>query len=76
MWVYEAHRCMDGKARSSLLIADNLFCYKLVGVKEAIGVTLLPLAAPYSPDFNPIEKVFSKLKTSRRGLALRTGNSL
>ncbi|MDR2787223.1 MAG: IS630 family transposase, partial [Candidatus Accumulibacter sp.] len=61
-----------------LIVADNLSCHKVAGVKEAIqavGASLLYLP-PYSPDLNPIEKVFSKLKTLLRGLAPRTKNSL
>jgi transposase len=57
-----------------IVIADNLSCHKVAGVKEAIeavGATLLYLP-PYSPNLNPIEKVFSKLKTLLRGLAPRT----
>jgi transposase len=61
-----------------VVIADNLSCHKVVGIKEAIeavGAHIFYLP-PYSPDFNPIEKVFSKLKTLLRGLAPRTKDSL
>ena len=43
---------------------DNLSAHKVSGVREAIetaGARLLYLP-PYSPDFNPIEQLFAKLK--------------
>ena len=46
------------------VIMDNLPAHKVAGVKQAIeaaGATRL-LLPPYSPDFNPIEQAFSKLK--------------
>ena len=47
-----------------IVIADNLSAHKVDGVRERIeatGVMLLYLP-PYSPDFNPIEKAWSKIK--------------
>ena len=47
-----------------VVIMDNLSSHKVTGVKDAIeaaGARLLYLP-PYSPDFNPIEQAFSKLK--------------
>ena len=55
------------------MVIDNLSSHKVSGVKEAIesvGAKVLYLP-PYSPDFNPIEMVFSKLKTLVRKLKLR-----
>ena len=55
------------------VILDNLRRHKLAGVEEAItatGATLLYLP-PYSPDLNPIEKFFSKLKARLRQAAQR-----
>ena len=52
---------------------DNLGSHKVVGVKEAIesvGAKVLYLP-PYSPDLNPIEMVFSKLKTLVRKAKVR-----
>jgi transposase len=57
-----------------LVIMDNLATHKVVGVKEAIeqaGAELLYLP-PYSPDFNPIENMWSKVKQKLRSLAPRT----
>jgi transposase len=61
-----------------LVIADNLSCHKVAGVREAIeaaGATLRYLP-PYSPDLNPIEKMFAKLKALLRKAAKRTVDSL
>jgi transposase len=52
--------------------------HKITGVREAIekaGATLLFLP-PYSPDFNPIEMAFSKLKALLRKAAARSIDSL
>ena len=56
------------------VIMDNLPAHKVDGVREAIeavGASLLYLP-PYSPDFNPIEMVFAKLKALLRAAAART----
>jgi transposase len=61
-----------------IVVLDNLSSHKVAGVKEAIesvGAKILYLP-PYSPDFNPIELVFSKLKTLVRKLKLRTMEEL
>jgi transposase len=51
--------------RGDIVIMDNVSTHKVYGVREAIeaaGATLRYLP-PYSPDLNPIEMSFSKLKT-------------
>jgi len=61
-----------------IVIADNLPSHKVAGVREAIekmGATLRYLP-PYSPDLNPIEKMFSKLKALLRKAAHRTIDAL
>jgi transposase len=61
-----------------IVIMDNLAAHKVVGVREAIetcGATLLYLP-PYSPDLNPIENAFAKLKAHVRKLAARTIDAL
>lgn len=58
-----------------IVILDNLTSHKVDGVKEAIGATVLYLP-PYSPDLNPIEKFFSKLKTLLRKAARRCTEDL
>lgn len=61
-----------------IVVVDNLPAHKSGGVRAAIeraGATLLYLP-PYSPDFNPIEKAFAKLKALLRKAAARTINDL
>jgi transposase len=61
-----------------LVIMDNLPAHKVTGVKEAIeaaGATRVFLP-PYSPDFNPIEQAFAKLKALLRKAATRTVDDL
>ena len=61
-----------------VVVLDNLSAHKVRGVREAIdksGATLLYLP-PYSPDFNPIEQVFAKLKALLRKAAARTVEGL
>jgi transposase len=61
-----------------LVVLDNLRSHKVAGIEEAIraaGAQLLYLP-PYSPDYNPIEQVFSKLKTLLRKAAARTVDDL
>ena len=53
---------------------DNLAAHKVAGVRQAIeaaGAHLRYLPA-YSPDFNPIEQAFAKLKALLRSAAART----
>jgi transposase len=61
-----------------LVIADNLPGHKVAGVREAIEAqgAKLQYLPPYSPDLNPIEKLFSKLKALLRKAALRTVDEL
>ena len=57
-----------------IVILDNLSSHKVAGVREAIearGASLSYLP-PYSPDLNPIEQAFSKLKALLRKTAART----
>jgi transposase len=61
-----------------LVVCDNLSCHRVPGVREALaahGAELLYLP-PYSPDFNPIELAFSKLKAALRAAAARTWEEL
>ena len=60
--------------RGDIVIMDNLSSHKRPGVRaaiEAAGADLLYLP-PYSPDFNPIENAFAKLKALLRKAAERT----
>src|SRR5262249_48948139 len=61
-----------------LVVMDNLSAHKVPGVREAIeaaGAQLLYLP-PYSPDFNPIEQLFAKLKALLRKAAERSVEGL
>jgi transposase len=53
---------------------DNLPAHKLASVREAVerAGARLSFLPPYSPDFNPIENAFSKLKALLRARAERT----
>lgn len=64
--------------RGDWVILDNLAIHKVAGVREAIeqaGACLLYLP-PYSPDFNPIENMWSKIKQRLRGAEARTSEQL
>jgi transposase len=69
-----APRLRPGQA----VILDNLAVHKSATAQariEAAGGRLVFLP-PYSPDFNPIEPIFAKIKTSLRAAAARTGDEL
>jgi transposase len=61
-----------------VVVMDNLPAHKAPGVAEAVeaagaAVRYLP---PYSPDYNPIENMWSKVKTHLRAAAARTFDAL
>lgn len=61
-----------------VVVMDNFPAHKTSGVRDAIeraGAKLMFLP-PYSPDFNPIENAFSKLKAMLRGRAERKIDAL
>lgn len=61
-----------------VVIMDNLSSHKRLRVRELIegaGARLVFLP-PYSPDLNPIELIFAKVKQSLRSLACRTRDAL
>ena len=63
---------------SDIVIMDNLASHKVRGVREAIeatGAELLYLP-PYSPDLNPIENLFAKMKAYLRKRAERSVDAL
>jgi transposase len=60
------------------VVMDNVPTHKVAGVSKAIaarGASVLYLPA-YSPDFDPIEKFFSKLKSILQRIAARTADAL
>lgn len=65
-------------APGDLVIADNLRSHTIAAARDLIAGTgaELRFLPPYSPDFNPIEKLFSKLKALLRKAAHRTVDAL
>jgi len=62
----------------NIVVMDNLSSHKAAGVRqaiEAVGARLVYLP-PYSPDYNPIEMAYSKLKWLVRSAAQRTVEGL
>jgi transposase len=62
----------------NVVVMDNLPAHKVQGIRQAIearGARLLYLP-PYSPDLNPIEQAFAKLKALLRTAASRTVDAL
>jgi transposase len=71
---YVEQRLAPTLKRKDTVVIDNLPAHKAAGIREAIearGATLRYLPK-YSPDLNPIEMPFSKLKAHLRKLAART----
>ena len=64
--------------RGDTVIMDNLPAHKGTDVRRAIEAAgaALRYLPPYSPDFNPIENAFAKLKTALRKAATRTIDGL
>ena len=65
-------------SKGDIVVMDNLGSHKVAGVREAIGAagaTCLYIP-PYSPDLNPIEMAFAKIKSILRRKALRTVEAL
>ncbi len=68
---YVCQVLVPGLSPGSIVIMDNLSSHKAPAARDAIeaaGAKLLFLP-PYSPDFNPIEQAFSKLKAHLRKAA-------
>ena len=61
-----------------IVVLDNLGAHKVPGVREAIEAAgaILMYLPPYSPDFNPIEQLFAKLKALLRKAAERSVDAL
>lgn len=64
--------------RGDIVVMDNLRAHMVAGVREAIEAVgaQLRYLPKYSPDLNPIEMAFSKLKAHLRKAAARTRRSL
>jgi transposase len=61
-----------------IVVMDNLPAHRISGLREAIekARARLLFLPPYSPDFNPIDMAFSKLKALLRRVAARTVDQL
>lgn len=76
--VYAEHFLAPTLDEGDIVILDNLPAHKVAGARaaiEATGATMLFLP-PYSPDFNPIEQAFAKIKALLRKAAARTVETL
>ena len=76
--VYVEKVLVPNLTAGDIVVVDNLPAHKVDGVRaqiEAAGAILLYLP-PYSPDLNPIEMAFAKLKALLRKAAARTRDSL
>ena len=75
---YLEHCLIPTLTPGDIVIMDNLPAHKVAGVREtieAVGARLVYLP-PYSPDFNPIEQFFAKLKALLRKAAERSVDAL
>ncbi len=75
---YVAQFLVPALKPGDVVVMDNLAAHKVAGVREAIRaahahVMLLPA---YSPDLNPIEQAFAKLKAGLRKVGARTREAL
>lgn len=76
--VYVSEALVPVLRTGDVVVMDNLPGHKLARVRELIeaaGAKLLYLP-PYSPDFNPIEMIWSKVKRLLRSIAARTIDTL
>lgn len=75
---YVAHLLAPALRPGDVVVMDNLPAHKVTGVQKAIrgvGASVLYLP-PYSPDLNPIEQLFAKLKVLLRKAGARTKDAL
>ena len=75
---YLKHCLIPTLVPGDIVIMDNLPAHKVAGVRDAIEAAGARLAylPPYSPDFNPIEQFFAKLKALLRKAAERSIEAL
>ena len=75
-WVKQG--LVPGLHRGDVVILDNLATHKVAGVQESIVAAgaRLEYLPPYSPDFNPIENMWSKVKQGVKSRAPRTARQL
>lgn len=75
-WVKQG--LVPGLQPEDVIILDNLATHKVAGVQEAIvgAGARLEYLPPYSPDFNPIENLWSKVKQGMKSRAPRNARQL
>lgn len=75
---YVAQALVPELRPGDIVIMDNLSSHKRIAVRERIEAagSTLRFPSPYSPDFNPIEKAFSRLKAMLRKAGERTVSGL
>jgi len=75
---YVEQQLVPGLRPGDVVVMDNLACHKRPAVARALRAAgcELRLLPPYSPDLNPIEKAFGKLKALLRKAAKRTVEAL
>lgn len=75
---YVKHVLVPTLREGDIVVLDNLSSHKVAGIKEMVQdagaeVWYLP---PYSPDLNPIEKMWSKVKETLRAIKARCTEEL
>ena len=75
-WVQQG--LVPGLQPDDVVIMDNLSTHKVAGVREAIASAgaRLEYLPPYSPDLNPIENLWSKVKAGLKSREPRTARQL
>jgi transposase len=75
-WVKQG--LVPGLQRDDVILLDNLATHKVAGVREAIEAVgaRLEYLPPYSPDLNPIENMWSKVKQGLKSRRPRTARQL
>lgn len=64
--------------RGDIVVMDNLPTHKVAGLAELVAArgARIEYLSPYSPDYNPIERCWSKIKTYLRKVKARTYRAL
>jgi transposase len=75
---YVKHVLVPTLHQSDIVVLDNLSSHKAAEIKELIQAARAELwyLPPYSPDFNPIEKMWSKVKEYLRAVEARCAEEL
>jgi len=75
---YVKHVLIPALSAGAIVVMDNLSAHKspvIARLLDAVGVELRYLP-PYSPDFNPIEQMWAKVKSFLRGAKARAPKEL